>query len=363
MAEKIIKVGIIGYGYSAKTFHIPLIKHTKGMVINSIFSNNLSKNKELSQAIATDFSEKWENSLAVTGDLTQFLSQDLDLIVITSINSMHFSHAKICLEHGKNVLLEKPACANFAEFQQLLDLAQAKKIFLGVFHNRRFDAGYLNLKYCLQQKMLGEVVDFSLNFDRFALAKNVKEWKEDGSVASGLLYDLGSHLIDQALHLFGYPKALYCDLDRQHDGVLSDDYFSLILYYGAFKVRLKASKYAKIADPCYVAHGKNGSFIHQHTDLQEDFLKQNKALKFSHQQLENDALVVTSDNRKIVLNPVSRKVENETYNEFYHKLYQTLTAQNIDLAKFFITPEEILWQLKIIEAAQKSDKLGQKIIF
>ena len=200
--------------------------------------------------------------------------QSLDLVVITSPNNLHFEHAYAALSHDKHVVVEKPFVLTESEGKTLIDLAERRQKILTVYQNRRWDADFLTIQRLIQENTLGEIYYFESRFDRFR--PEVKNrWKEDDMPGSGILWDLGVHLMDQALLLFGLPTYVFADLAYQRPGAKTIDYFRVLLDYPTgLKVSLGASNLCLKSGPKFVIHGTRGSFVKFGTDPQEASLNQ-----------------------------------------------------------------------------------------
>jgi len=211
--------------------------------------------------------------------LEELLTTDVELVIIATPSASHFENARDALLAGKHVVCEKPFTVTFAEAQELGAIAQAQKKILTVFHNRRWDADFLTLRRVIEADVLGELVEFEAHYDRFRpTLKAGNVWRERDEPGSGILYDLGSHLIDQALQLFGRPSAVAADIRKQRSSDAADDYFDVDLRYAdrpALKVTLKAGCLVRRQGPRYVVHGTKGSFVKHGIDVQEDQLKAN----------------------------------------------------------------------------------------
>lgn len=265
MAEK-IRVGPVGYGYAGKTFHAPLIAGTPGLELAAVASSDAGK-------VHAD----WP-SMAVVGDAQAlFADPALDLIVIPTPNDTHFPLAQQALAAGKHVVVDKPFTVTLSQAQALQQQAQQSGLLLSVFHNRRWDSDFLTLKALLNEGALGEVVYFESHFDRYRPQVR-QRWREQGGVGSGIWYDLGPHLLDQALQLFGKPDRLFVDLGELRPGAQAVDYFHALLSYGNRRVVLHASMLAAAESPRYVVHGTRGSYIKYGLDPQEDRLKAGERL-------------------------------------------------------------------------------------
>lgn len=218
-----IKVGIIGYGLSGRVFHAPLLKKISDFEVTQIFS---SKEKE----VRLDFP-----NAKIASSVDELLRSDVDLVVVTSPNIEHFSQAKAALSLGKHVVVEKPFVAKFSEAEELIALAESKKKVLSVFHNRRWDGDFLWMKEALRAGRFGEWTLFESRFDRFRPALPMldqRRWRDQALPMSGVFWDLGPHLVDQAICLFGFPKEIQLRLLFQRKDAIVDDGFILQMGYG-----------------------------------------------------------------------------------------------------------------------------------
>ena len=256
-----INIGLIGYGYSGATFHAPLINAVKNLNLKVVTSSNDSKVKK-------DYPH-----VEVVSDVNLMLSQiDIDAVVITSPNTTHYEYAKKAILAGKHVVVEKPFTVTSLQANELIDLAQKKGVLLTVFQCRRWDSDFLTIQEVLKTKLLGNLSTYEAHFDRFR--PNVRDrWREKNIPGSGTLYDLGSHLIDQALTLFGMPKTVWADLRAEREGAEAVDYFHMVLGYKRMKVILHSGCLVREAGPRFILHGDQGSFIKYGLDCQEEQLK------------------------------------------------------------------------------------------
>jgi scyllo-inositol 2-dehydrogenase (NADP+) len=259
-----IPTGLIGYGTAGAFFHAPLIAAAEGLRLAAIGSRR-------AEQIARDFPEAkaYENPQALIDDPT------LELVVIASPNESHAPLARAALEAGKHVVVDKPFTLDAAEADALIALADRVDRRLSVFQNRRWDNDFLTVRRLVDDGRLGEVAYFEAHFDRFR--PEIKQgWRETEVAGSGLLYDLGAHLIDQALVLFGLPRAITADVTRQRAAARVDDYFHLVLDYGHRRAVLHASVLVRDPGPRYQVHGDGGSFVKYGIDGQEAALREGR---------------------------------------------------------------------------------------
>jgi len=260
MTDK-IRVGLVGYGFASKTFHAPLISGTADMELAAISTSDAAK-------VHAD----WPSVQTVADPQALFDDPTIQLIVIPTPNDTHFPLAKAALNAGKNVVVDKPFTVTLSQARELDALAKANGLLLSVFHNRRWDSDFLTVKSLLKDGTLGEVRYFESHFDRFRLEVR-QRWREQKGAGSGIWYDLGPHLIDQALQLFGSPVAMNVDLAELRPSAQTTDYFHATLIYPQRRVVLHASMLVAAQSPRYQIHGTQGSYVKYGLDPQEDSLK------------------------------------------------------------------------------------------
>ncbi|POW56979.1 oxidoreductase [Candidatus Pantoea alvi] len=260
MSDK-LRVGLMGYGFASKTFHAPLIAGTPDVELAAISSSDEAK-------VHAD----WPQVKVVADPQALLEDPSLQLIVIPTPNDTHFPLAKAALNAGKHVVVDKPFTVTLSQARELEALAKAKGLLLSVFHNRRWDSDFLTLKQPLNEGTLGEVRYFESHFDRFRPEVR-QRWREMKGAGSGIWYDLGPHLLDQALQLFGAPVAINVDMAEMRPGAQTTDYFHATLTYPQRRVVLHASMLVAAESPRYVVHGLRGSYVKYGLDPQEDRLK------------------------------------------------------------------------------------------
>ena len=261
---KTLSVGIVGYGYATKTFHAPLIAGIPGLRLAAISSSDPSK-------VRADWPDV---QVEATAD-GLFARPDIDLVVIPTPNDTHFPLACAALAAGKHVVVDKPFTVTLDEARQLQAKAQAADRLLSVFHNRRWDADFLTLRQVIASGDLGQIVHFESHFDRYR-PEVLSRWREQADAGGGLWYDLGAHLLDQALQLFGLPESIVLDLAQQRDGAKAADWFHAVLRYGQSRIILHGSALVPTPGPRFTVHGSLGSFIKMGLDPQEDVLRAGK---------------------------------------------------------------------------------------
>jgi predicted dehydrogenase len=260
-----IRVALIGFGNAGRVFHAPLISGVPGLELYSVVSTK----RDAVQM-------HWPQVSVVPTAPEAFSDPAVDLVVIATGNESHFSLAKAALLAGKHVVVDKPCTVNLAETEELLALAKTQNRVLTVFQNRRWDADFLALQQVLASGVLGRIVHFESHFDRYRPVVPDR-WRERDLPGSGLWFDLGSHLVDQCLQLFGPPQDLMLDCAQQRDGAVVNDYFHAQLRYGqrhpGLRAILHAGALVGAAGPRFVVHGTQGSWVKYGLDVQEDALK------------------------------------------------------------------------------------------
>ncbi|MFM9436264.1 scyllo-inositol 2-dehydrogenase (NADP+) [Janthinobacterium sp. CG_23.3] len=256
-----IKTGLVGYGFAGSTFHAPVLTVVETLELTAVASSK-------PELVHKD----WPAATVYADAAQLYADPSIELVVIAAPNEAHFSLAHAALLAGKHVVVDKPFTITSAEAETLIACAKAAGRVLSVYHNRRWDADFLSLKALLAQGTLGRVTSFESHFDRFR--PDIKQrWRESAAPGGGLLYDLGPHMLDQALQLFGPPQRLYADIALLRDGAAAVDYFHLVLYYERLRVVLQAGCLVNAPTARFAVHGDKGSFVKFGLDPQEDALK------------------------------------------------------------------------------------------
>lgn len=329
-----IKVGIVGYGLSGRYLQAPFFQSNPDFELKYIVTSQIIDEKLFPETKATK----------TIDDLLR--DEDIDLISICSPSYTHFEYGKKCLEAGKHVLLEKPVTATFQEAQILFQLANSKGLHLFVYQNRRFDSDFLTVKKVIESGVLGDILSYEAHFDRFKPLLNPKKWKEVLSPANGILYDLGSHLIDQSVCLFGRPSEVSGKVFTQREGSEIDDAFDIYLDYGKTKVTLKSSLMVKNQGPKYTIHGTKGSFVKYGIDVQEEHLVSGKwpiSVDFGKEPKAFDGSLVSN------ISGLGFTGKIETLQGRWSQLFENISDVIQKNQPKFFKDEEILIQMQIIE--------------
>ncbi|QTC87338.1 oxidoreductase [Brevundimonas pondensis] len=256
-----VRTALVGFGYAGRTFHAPLIAACPDLRLEAVVSRQ-----------AETVSELWPDARVLTSFDQALADPAIDLIVLATPNDLHATQAGAALNAGKAVVVDKPFTLTAAEARRLATLAEERGLLLSVFHNRRWDADFLTLQTLIAEDRLGPVVRFESSFNRWR--PEVRDrWREGAGPGAGLWYDLGPHLIDQALCLFGRPLAISCDLAILRAGGRAIDYAHAVLRYADKRVILHADMVTPAADARFAVHGARASWLKDGLDVQEDQLK------------------------------------------------------------------------------------------
>lgn len=261
MTKRTLDVALVGYGFVGKVFHAPLIAHTPGLRLHTVVSSSAGK-------VHADFPDV--RVVADPGDA--FATDAVDLVVLASPNRTHAPLALAALEAGRHVVVDKPFTVTLAEARAVVAAAARAGRIVSVFQNRRWDTEFLTLRKLIDDGALGEIVELHSHFDRFR-PQVPDRWRERPGPGAGLWFDLGPHLVDQALQLFGMPEALQADLAAMRDGARVDDWFQVTLRWPRRRVVLHASTLVAANGLRFAAHGTGGSWIKHGLDPQEDRLR------------------------------------------------------------------------------------------
>jgi scyllo-inositol 2-dehydrogenase (NADP+) len=342
MESRIINTALCSFGMSGRVFHAPFLQVHPGFH----FYGAWERTKKLA-------AEKYPGTKTFR-TLEDMLADDaVELVVVNTPNATHFNYAKQALLAGRHIIVEKPFTITTAEANELIVLAAAQKKKISVYQNRRYDSDYRTIKKVLDEGLLGNMVEAEFHFDRYREELSPKLHKELPGPGAGILYDLGAHLIDQALQLFGMPQSLFADIAIMRPVSQVDDYFEIILYYPSFRVRLKGSYQVREALPGYILHGSKGSFIKPKTDVQENLLQAGQIPGGSDWGKEPEAdkgLLHTEINGQVVREYIPSLQGN--YLDYYEAIYQAI----VNDTPMPVTANEGRQVIQIIEAAFRSSK-------
>ncbi|MEO7121247.1 MAG: oxidoreductase [Ginsengibacter sp.] len=351
--DKTIKVGLIGFGVGGQIFHAPVLTTVKGLELAKI------RAVKPDQVSAAKMKYPQAEIVATAEEIIN--DKNIDLVIITTPNTSHYSLARQALEANKNVIVDKPFTINASEADELIALAKNKNLLLSVYHSRRFDSDFYTVQKTIENGLLGDIVELESRYDRFRNFLKPNAWREDDAPGTGILYDLGSHLIDQALTLFGLPESVSADLRIQRKGGKAIDNFELILHYHTIKVALKAGMLVREPLPRFILLGNNGSFVKYGLDVQEEALKAGftSATK-SNWGIEPPDIWGTI-NTDVNGQHFIGKIESErgNYSDFYLNIYNAIMGNE----NLIVTPLQARNNIRIIELAMQSAQERRTIDF
>lgn len=335
--HRIIKTGICSFGMSGKLFHAPFIDAHPKFELTAIVERHNEDSRERYPHVRLNRSVE---------DLCA--DKNLDLIVVNTPTHLHFDHAKLVLNSGKNMVIEKPFAVTVAQAEELKELAEKNNLFLSVFQNRRYDGDYRAVKDVVDKNLLGELKEVEIRYDRYRPTFGGKQHKEGNLPGAGNIYDLSPHLVDQAIQLFGFPDAVFADLIKMRDDVGVPDYFEILFFYERLRVRLKATVIARESTYAYVLHGMKGSFLQQRSDMQEQQLQlgvKPSIKSWATGPSHPDGLLHTEINGEVVRKETTSSPGN--YMGYYDDVYKALKGKGPNP----VPAEDGIKNMKIIEAA------------
>ncbi|GGC00398.1 Gfo/Idh/MocA family oxidoreductase [Dyadobacter sediminis] len=338
MSSKILNVGLIGFGLSGRYFHSPFLSTNPGFKIKTVVER--SKNE----------AQEFDPSIGNARSVDELLSdEEIDVVFICTPNDTHFPYAMDALENGKHVVIEKPFAATEEEARQLVALAEEKGLILTAYQNRRWDSDFLTVKKLIAENKLGDIIEYECHYDRFRPVVPTESWKEKSVPVGGNLYNLGPHLIDQALVLFGEPQTVTAEIRTIRPNSEIDDYFDVRLGYADKMVIIKSSLLVYENFLRYNLHGTKGSFIKGGLDPQEETLRQNILPTTKPWGVE-------PENRwgRMFSEEYTGIIESEAgdYAPFYQNVYDAI----VDGAELAVKPEEIIRTTRVIDLAFESSR-------
>lgn len=335
-----IKTALLSFGMSGKVFHAPFLQVHPGF--------------QLAGA--------WERSKKIIGgfypgvisypSLEALLADDsINLVIVNTPIATHYEYARQALLAGKNIIVEKAFTTTVAEAVDLKNIAEKVNKKISVYQNRRWDSDFKTVKKIISEGWLGDLIEAEIHFDRFKPQLSPKPHKEIKSPGSGLLKDLGPHIIDSAICLFGFPRALFADIRITRPDSVVDDWFDILLYYKNLRVRLKGSLYVRESLPGFIVHGSKGSFLKSRTDVQETELTAGKipnTTAWGTEPESEQGLLHTEKDGKIIREKIQSLQGN--YYGYYDGVYKALTEDK----PMPVTVDDGINVMRIIESAERS---------
>jgi scyllo-inositol 2-dehydrogenase (NADP+) len=342
MIQHPVKTALLSYGMSGEVFHAPILDVLPGFELASIVQRNAGK--------ATAHFPKIPIAKSVDAI---FSNPDIELIIVNTPNETHFDFASGAMRAGKHVVVEKPFTVRSGEAEQLIEISKETDRVLTVFQSRRWDSDFLTVKRILNEGRLGKIVEFEAHYDRFRNYVEPNTWKEEARPGTGILYNLGSHMLDQVLVLFGLPDYVDARVGIQRPGGRVDDFYDIRLEYRDHLVIVKSSYLVKETMPRYIIHGVNGSFVKFGIDPQEQALKEKQNPDDAAWGIEPQ---VFWGKLNVLENGIGVEElipsERGDYKVFYKELYESIRGNALPP----VDPAQAMMVIRLIEACYESNK-------
>jgi len=344
---KPIQTALLSYGMSGEVFHAPLLAAHSGFKLAKIWQRKSASSQARYPVV--EIVKSFEEILA---------DKSIELVVVNTPNETHFEYSRQALMAGKHVVVEKPYTNSVEEGIRLIDLAKKQNVMLSVFQNRGWDGGFMTVREIIQSNVLGKIVELEMHYDRYRNYIAANTWKEEPSVGSGILYNLGSHMLDQVIQLFGMPNSINAKIGIQRPEGKVPDFYDLRLDFDDLNVIVKSSYLVREAGPQYILHGINGSFLKYGLDPQEEALKEGKIPKGINWGKEPESFWGKLNTQLGALH-YEGKVETlaGNYLSYYQNVYEVI-REHKDLV---VKPEQALQVIQLIEAAIKSNEERRSI--
>jgi len=333
-----IAVGLVGFGFAGRVFHAPMISSVAGLNLRAIV-----------QRKGNDASRLYPNAAQVPSVEELLAIPEIQLVVVATPNTSHYPLAKQCLLAGKDVVVDKPFTTTYAEATELVEIARQHRRLLTVYQNRRFDGDFRTISDLLAENRLGRIVLFESHFDRYRLELRPDAWRERPEAGSGIFFDLGVHLLDQALLLFGTPEAVTADIRVEREGGQVDDAFDVLLHYPRMRALLRASMVALAPDLRFLVRGEKAAYVKHGIDPQEDALKRGQVPSDASWGKEARELWGT-------LQSPGGAQRVETAAGDYRLFYQNVRDAMLGKSKIAVTHEQMLNVMHGVELARKSSE-------
>lgn len=345
MNTQSIPTAILSYGMSGEIFHAPLLEAHAGFELKKIWQRN------------SDSAKQRYPRVDVVTTLTEILNDPLiELVVVNTPNETHLDFATQALEAGKHVVVEKPFTPTARDAAQLISLAKKNNRILTVFQNRRWDGGFCTIRKVIEWGMIGKLVEYEVHYDRFRNFVTPNTWKEEPAPGSGILFNLGSHILDQVVLMFGMPKTISAVVGIQRPEGKVEDFYDLRLQYKDINVIVKSSYLVREQGPQFIAHGVNGSFVKYGIDPQEDALKQGQIPGTPGWGTEPENLWGKLNTE---INGLHFEGKIETIPGNYLTFYENVFAAIRHGQDLLVKPEQALQVIQLIEAAIRSSEESQ----
>lgn len=335
-----IDVGLIGFGFAGRVFHAPMISAVPGLRLAAIVERHGDTARELYPDVR------------VLRSVDELLSvESIQLIVVATPNTSHFTLARQCLLNDRHVVVDKPFATSSAEAVELVQLAQQRRRVLSVYQNRRWDGDFVTVRRVLQDGALGEIVLYESHYDRYRPQLRPGTWRERSEPGSGLWFDLGAHLLDQSVVLFGLPEAITADLRTERDGAAVEDAFDVVLHYRRMRALLRSSMLVCAPTPRFRLHGTRGSYVKFGLDPQEEALKRGERPTqpiWGVEPEEKWGTLSLAGDKAITHTRIATAAGN--YRQYYENIRDAITSG----APLQVTSQQALHVMSLLELARQS---------
>jgi scyllo-inositol 2-dehydrogenase (NADP+) len=337
----VINVGLIGFGLAGRAFHAQVIRGVPGLRLATIV-----------QRSGNEAAEQYPD-VRIVRTVDELLSiPEIRLVVVATPNESHFPIAQQCLAAGRDVLVDKPFTTTLVEAVELVEFAKQHGRLLTVYQNRRYDGDFQAIRQLVASGVLGRIVRFETNYDRFRPQLKPGAWRERSGPGTGIFFDIGPHLIDHALLLFGLPEALTADIRIERDGAVADDAFDVAFHYPhGLRADLRSSILAAATRPRFTLHGMQGAYVKLTVDPQESNLRRGYIptdAAWGAEPEENWGLLTLSENGAFTQRRVPSV--NCDYRDFYVNLRDAILGK----AELAVPPEWALDVMRLLELARQS---------
>ena len=320
-----LNVGLVGFGFAGKVFHAPVIRAVQGLRLTTIVQRRGAPDPLYSD-------------VEFVPSVDELLKRPIDLVVVATPNTSHHPIAKQCLLAGRHVVVDKPFTTTMAEAEDLVETAAGQQRIVTVYQDRRYTGDFVTVLKVVTEGAVGRVVAFESHFDRFRPERKPNAWREEELPGSGVWFDIGPHLFDQALLLFGVPDAIGADIRVERETAVVDDAFDVTLHYANMRAILRASMLAQPVGPTWIVHGTNGTFMKYGMDPQEGALKEGRT------PAEPDWDAEPAELHGKLVTPAGTRVVPTLRSSFAH-YYENVRDAILGTAALAVTPE---WSLDVM---------------
>jgi scyllo-inositol 2-dehydrogenase (NADP+) len=337
-----IEVALVGFGFAGRVFHAPIISAVPGLRLRAIL-----------QRSGDDAASLYPKAQLVKSMDELLRIDEIRLVVIATPNISHYPLARQCLLAGRDVVVDKPFTTTYAEAADLVDLAKQRGRLLTVYQNLRSNGDFRTIRQLVESGRLGRIALYEAHFDRYRLHMRPGAWRERAEPGSGVFFDLGVHLIDQAMVLFGVPEAITADIRIERNGAVVDDAFDVVLHYPRTRAVLRASMIALAPDLRYILRGEEGAFVKYGIDPQEEALRRGDVLSdesWGKEAPEKWGVLYTPDGNAMAAETIS------TIPGDYRLFYSNVRDAVLGKAAIDVTHEQMLSVMRALELGQESSR-------